>query len=81
LAGPQISFFVGNKDLLGEDDFAAVMGAEYYFSDNVGIGVRYNLGITDLSDETPDVLKQRSRVIQFSLIFRLPSHQLREHGF
>jgi Outer membrane protein beta-barrel domain len=81
LLGPQVSFFVGNKDLLGKDDFAAVMGAEYYFEPQVGIGMRYNLGITNLNERDPDQFIQKSRVIQFSLIFRLPSHQLKDHGF
>ncbi|HNR75326.1 MAG TPA: hypothetical protein PKM03_13920 [Cyclobacteriaceae bacterium] len=81
LAGPQVSFFVGNKDYLGKDDFAVVMGAEYYFSDVVGIGARYNLGITNLIEDNRDIFKQRSRVIQFSILFRLPGHQLNEHGF
>jgi hypothetical protein len=86
LAGPQFSFFVGGQTNLGKEDLAIAMGAEYYFSEVVGIGGRFFLGLTDLNDAPPNpfnttVLIQKSRVIQFSLIFRLPSHQLREYGF
>lgn len=81
LLGPQVSFFVGNKDYLGKDDFAVITGAEYYFQPEVGIGIRYNLGITNLNENANNSIVQKSRVIQVSLLFRLPGHQLRDHGF
>lgn len=85
VAGPQFGFFIGNKSKFknntGKEDLVISMGAEYYFSDIVGIGGRYHLGLTDLNDDDPNVFIQKSRAIQLSIIFRLPSHQLKDYGF
>jgi Outer membrane protein beta-barrel domain len=78
--GPQLSFFVGDKDYLGEMDLSIGLGGERYFGKNFGLGARYNFGITDLNKDSNDIV-QRSRTIQLSLLLRFNSRQLKEEGY
>jgi hypothetical protein len=78
--GPQLSFFVGNKDYRGEMDLSVGLGGERYFGKNFGLGARYNFGITDLNKYSNDTA-QRSRTIQLSLLLRFNSRQLKDVGY
>jgi hypothetical protein len=74
--GPQLGWFVGNRDNLGETDFSVACGVEGYLSKYFGIGGRYCHGISDLNPDKN--ASQKSRFFQLSLIFRFPSAQLDE---
>jgi hypothetical protein len=62
-AGPQIGFLVSGKvkpdsgdsidvkDDLKSTDIAANLGVSYNFTDNISAGLRYSLGLTQVTDE------------------------------
>ena len=61
-------FDVDNSNSLKELDFSVGLGIGYQV-DDVMLGVRYNLGITDTSDNSDDNLQFPNRVVQVSLGF------------
>lgn len=75
-AGPQLGFLIYAKDdyedSLTSTDFSMLFGAEYQINDQFGAGIRYNLGLNNILDnsETSDV-KLRSRVFQISCSYKL----------
>ena len=77
-AGPQLGILLSAKeefrgdeedvkDTLTSTDIGVGFGLGYETSDNVSIDVRYNLGITDIVDDTIDVFSLNNQVIQVSL--------------
>ncbi|MCW5910147.1 MAG: PorT family protein [Cyclobacteriaceae bacterium] len=89
LAGPQLGYLLGGKTSAGQnvsdlppdrEDLNAVIGAEFYPTQLIGVGLRYNYGITSL-DVLSDNTKIYNRAIQLSLIFRIPGYQLKESGY
>ena len=60
-AGPQIGFLLSAK-LLGVDvkdqmetvDFGANLGFSYDFTENLFVGARYNIGLTNIVKDSPD---------------------------
>jgi len=66
------------KDFYKSIDFGINVGVGYEFTENLGANVRYNLGLSDIS-ETPDefddfgfgdLFKTRNQVIQLSLAYK-----------
>lgn len=87
-AGTELGFqFEEFKDLryLFNPDFGIFGGAEYYFHTNVGAGIRYYLGLSDINNGSDSVdaptIKQFNRAIQFYVAFRFPGKQLKEMGY
>jgi hypothetical protein len=77
--GPQIGFLVsaeskvGNIEVDVDDafdsiDFSWAIGAGYLFPAGIGIDARYNIGISDISDD-PD-FEVRNRVFQVGLFYQ-----------
>jgi len=81
--GPQLGFLMNTEYAgISHADVSIGMGGEYYFSSYVGIGLRYQYGLTDLIDDFDGVSATlKNRVVQFSLIFRFPSRQLSELAY
>ncbi|MCU7549149.1 PorT family protein [Chitinophagaceae bacterium LB-8] len=83
-AGPQLGFLVngeledenGNKDDISNDlkstDVGLGFGANYLTYSGLGLGVRYNLGLTDINKERTNETK--NRVLQLSLFYMFDSH-------
>lgn len=81
--GPQLGFLLDTKySGIGHADASIGMGGEYYFSSYLGIGLRYQFGLTDLIDDFDGVSATlKNRVVQLSIIFRFPSRQLSELAY
>jgi len=75
-AGPQLGWFIGNKQNLGVIDFSAAAGVEGYVTKHIGFGLRYCHGISDLNSD--QLVSQKSRFFQLSMIVRFRSEQLDE---
>ncbi|MBN8576771.1 MAG: hypothetical protein J0L66_07490 [Cytophagales bacterium] len=56
-----------------------VVGGEYYPSQLIGVGLRYNYGVTNI--KTLNIDKQYNQALQLSFIVRIPGHQLKQAGF
>lgn len=85
-AGVELGFqFEEFQDLryLFNPDFGLFLGAEQYIGPYTGIGVRYYLGLADISNvnEADLTLKQFNRAFQVYLVFRFPGKQLKEMGY
>lgn len=74
-AGPQLSFLIDASDdfndLLKSTDFGVLFGAEYNINELLGLGFRYNLGISNVLDTPETDIKIRSRVMHFSAFYKL----------
>lgn len=88
LAGPQLGYLIAGRTSAGQnvadlspdrEDISAVLGAEYYTSKLIGVGLRYSLGLSNL--KTISVDQQYNRAVQLSFIFRIPGYQLNESGY
>ena len=77
--GPQLGWFVGNRQNLGDQLFSVAGGLEIFPTKHFGFGVRYLHGITDINPDQQ--ISQKSRVVQASINIRFNSHQLEEHGY
>ncbi|MEO7393471.1 MAG: porin family protein, partial [Chitinophagaceae bacterium] len=77
--GPQIGFMVSGKQKRGDVevdikdaystvDVSWVFGAGYLFHSGFGLDARYNLGITDISDNNN--LEARNRVFQAGIFYQ-----------
>ena len=78
-AGPQVGFLIGQKteingttiststDGARKVDFGYIAGVGYQLSSGLELGVRYNGGISDLSDPSTSGDKQRNSVFQFQV--------------
>jgi hypothetical protein len=84
--GPQIGFLVSAKSKAGDveydikDDLESVdiswvFGASYLFpgANGIGVDVRYNLGLTNISED--DNFEARNRVFQLGLFYQFNKHQ------
>jgi hypothetical protein len=85
-AGVELGFqFEEFKDLryLFNPDFGFFIGAEQYIGPYIGIGMRYYLGLADISNvnEVDLTLKQFNRAFQVYIAFRFPGKQLKEMGY
>ena len=78
-AGPQVSYLLSSDNDYGlltvetessirNVDFSVGVGMGYQV-DNVMLGVRYNLGLSDIADDTNDNITFPNRVVQVSLGF------------
>ena len=82
--GPQLGLLVnakaeaGNveddlKDVLKSTDVSWGFGLNYLSRSQIGVGARYNLGLTDISENNADV---KNRVFQISLFYMFdPGHK------
>jgi len=74
-AGPQLSFLVQASDDFDEQlkstDFGVLFGAEYFINQSLGLGFRYNMGISDVLDVGETDVKIYSRVLHFSVLYKL----------
>ena len=74
-AGPQLSFLIDASDdfddLLKSTDFGVLFGAEYNITESLGLGFRYNLGISNVLDTPETDIKIKSRVLHFSAFYKL----------
>lgn len=87
-AGVELGFqFEKFKDLryLFNPDFGIFIGAEQYVGPYIGIGARYYLGLSDISNVSEAAngltLKQYNRAMQVYIAFRVPGKQLKEMGY
>lgn len=80
--GPQLGFLtmakskvndleVNRKDDYAGVDFSWAFGAGYIFPQGWGIDARYNLGITNVSDN--NAFEARNRVFQVGLFYQFPA--------
>lgn len=76
MAGPQFGFLVKAdangldvKDEVKKFDFGVGVGANYYFTENIFAGARYNFGLSNISDEGDDY-KINNQVLQVSVGYR-----------
>lgn len=80
--GPQIGFLMSAKQKAGDVeidvgdaynniDFAWTLGASYIFATGIGIDLRYNIGISDISDANNTDAK--NRVLQLGLFYQFNS--------
>lgn len=70
LRGETTTFDQDIKELLKSTDFGFNFGASYDVSENIIIGARYNLGLSDIRDENVDTNKVSNTVLSFSLGYR-----------
>lgn len=77
--GPQIGFLLGAESKVGdvevdvEDvfnsiDFSWSFGAGYLFPQGIGLDLRYNLGLSNISDDNN--FEAKNRVLQFGLFYQ-----------
>jgi len=77
--GPQIGFLTSAEQKIGDVevdiddaydavDFSWVFGASYIFKSGIGIDARYNLGLTDISDNQS--FEAKNRVLQVGLFYQ-----------
>ena len=78
MAGPQFGFLV-KAEVEGEDakdeiksfEFGVGVGANYYFTENIFAGARYNFGLSNINDgEGSDDFKLNNNVLQVSVGYR-----------
>jgi hypothetical protein len=85
-AGPQIGMLLGAKSKFGSDkenikneltkiELALAVGAGYNFTSNIGIDIRFNLGLSKLNDDGD--AKVYNRVWQAGVFYTLGSTKLR----
>lgn len=85
--GPQIGFLVSAEREIGDlhvdvddaynsTDISWVFGAGYIFSSGVGIDLRYNLGLSNISDV--NTLESRNRVLQLGLFYQFKNNGRRK---
>ena len=81
--GPQIGFLVSSKRETGDleldvsDSFNSVdiswaFGAGYIFKSGIGIDARYNLGLTDISDDND--FEAKNRVFQLGVFYQFKNN-------
>ena len=70
LRGETTTFDQDVKEFLKSTDFGFNFGASYDVSENIIIGARYNLGLSDIRDENLDTNKVSNTVFSFSLGYR-----------
>ncbi|MET0759396.1 MAG: porin family protein [Flavobacterium sp.] len=58
------------KDEMNSVDFGINFGAGYDFTENISAGVRYNLGLSDISDEQEDNFEVQNSVISVSIGYK-----------
>ena len=58
------------KDSVKSIDFGLNFGASYDVSENIIIGARYNLGLSNINNEDGDANKINNTVFSFSLGYR-----------
>ena len=76
-AGPQIGFLVSAKEE-GEDikdftksvDFGFNLGAGYNFTENLSVGLRYNLGLSNIIDSEEGDAKVKNSVFGLSVGYK-----------
>ena len=79
-AGPQVGFLISAKAKQGSEsidvkdglntvDFGANFGAGYDFTENVSVGVRYNLGLSNIAKDSGDY-KATNNVISLSVGYK-----------
>jgi hypothetical protein len=77
--GPQLGFLLSAKqkfgdvtvdvdDIIKSTDFSWVFGAGYIFTSGIGIDARFNLGLTDISEDSD--FEARNRVFQVGLFYQ-----------
>jgi hypothetical protein len=77
--GPQLGFLTSSKtksgnvevdirDQIKSTDFSWVFGASYLFPQGIGIDLRYNLGISNISDDGS--FEAMNRVVQVGLFYQ-----------
>lgn len=82
--GPQLGFLVSAKtktedvevdikDDLETFDFSWSFGAGYLFPQGLGIDIRYNLGITNVSED--EDFEARNRVFQIGVFYQFMKHK------
>jgi hypothetical protein len=76
-AGPQIGFLlsaksdgVDIKDSLSSTDFGLNLGAGYDFTENLSAGLRYNFGLSNISDYEDDNSSVKNGVLSVSLGYK-----------
>ena len=85
--GPQIGFLVSAKQKIGDVeididdvydavDIAWSFGAGYIFSSGVGVDLRYNIGLNNISDD--ESFKAKNRVLQAGLFYQFKSNGRRK---
>ncbi len=81
--GPQLGFLVSAEQKIGDIevdvddaydsiDFSWVFGAGYLFSSGLGIDLRYNLGLSDISDGGN--IDAMNRVVQLGLFYQFKNN-------
>lgn len=76
--GPQIGFLLGAKSKVGGDtndikdglkgtNIAWGLGAQYELPNNLNVGLRYNFGLSDISDDGDSDSKTKVSTLQISL--------------
>ncbi|HLF53511.1 porin family protein [Flavobacterium sp.] len=58
------------KDDMNSVDFGINFGAGYDFTENISAGVRYNLGLSDITDEQEDNFEMKNSVIALSIGYK-----------
>jgi len=82
--GPQVGFLVSAKSKVGDVetdqkdnfnsvDFAWTVGAGYLFPQGIGIDARYNIGISDITENNTN--KFTNRVFQVGLFYQFMHHK------
>ncbi|MEO5945830.1 MAG: porin family protein [Chitinophagaceae bacterium] len=82
--GPQIGFLVSAKQKVGDVevdidnsfssvDFSWVFGAGYIFKSGFGIDARYNLGLSNVSDDNS--FEAKNRVLQVGVFYQFTNHK------
>lgn len=77
--GPQVGFLVSAEREIGDVeidvddtynsvDFSWVFGAGYLFSSGIGVDLRYNLGLNNISDDSD--FEAKNRVFQVGLFYQ-----------
>ncbi|MEO1054182.1 MAG: outer membrane beta-barrel protein [Bacteroidota bacterium] len=67
--GPQLGFIIGDDGSNADAfNFSLGLGATYYVQRRIGIGARYNIGLTDVFDSVASI---ENNVFQISGYFRL----------
>ena len=89
--GPQVGFLFGGKyndsgnssvlDRRKQTDILLALGSDLFLNRFIGIGIRYDLGLNNIYNFSAYDIKQYNRVIQLSLLFRIPGYQFKESGY
>ncbi|PZX92907.1 PorT family protein [Flavobacterium aquariorum] len=76
-AGPQIGFLLSAKedgedfkDFASSTDFGLNLGAGYDFTENLSAGLRYNIGLSNVSDFPGDSSSIKNGVFSVSLAYK-----------